>query len=211
MVPKEVNMKKESRLNLNMGVLGHTHTAMMGFLVAGFTMLGAGSVIDGVQNVKDANEFRAAGEFDREDKKDLAGTLAFDTFLLVVAFAVVWTATKSLGNIKRQNDEKGIEFARRYLEQMRKTNPELAKYDYVLLNDSALSNIAAGLMNFFPVSEAFDLGCDWEKRTETVIKALKKYAEKDPQFMSQLVKLVDNSAKTFSLKQYMATQGKNGR
>ena len=202
---------KESRLNLNMGVLGHSRTAMLGLVVVCSMMLGAGGVIDGVQNVKYAKEFRAAGEFDREDKKDLAETLALDALLLVVAFAFAWTATKSLGIIKRQNDEKGIEFARRYLEQMRKTNPELVKYDYILLNNEALSNIAAGLMNFFSVSDAFDLGCDWEKRTETVVEALKKHAEKDPQFMSQLVKLVDNSAKTFSLKQYMANQGKNSR
>lgn len=221
---------KEKTFKLDATLLSQTHNLLIGFMaVVSLIAMGAG-VAEGIDNVKTTKEINKAfygkGKLSKENKKDLAKDLSQDALIFIVAFAVVCVTINALRSSKRYNDEAAIRVARRYMLQMRKTNPELKKYDYILNNQMALHNIAAGIANILPMSKTLGMGTYWdivryhaddfETKTaelkhkndviQSVIDELKEVAEKDPQFMDKLKVLVDNSAKTFALDMYMTNQ-----
>lgn len=223
---KMKNKTKENTLSLDATMFGQTRNLMIGFFMATALITMGGTAIETVDDIKTAKEFNKGlygnSKLTKTDKRDLVN----NSVLFIAAFAIVCVTYNALRSSKRYNDAAAIRIARRYMLQMCKTNPELKKYDYILNNQMALHNIAAGIANILPMSETLDMGCYWEvlqRRLEntksktdelreeniaiqSVIKDLRGIADKDPKFIDKLKVLVDNSAKTFALDMYMTNQ-----
>ena len=227
---KIMDKNNEKTFKLDATLLTQTRNLLIAFMaVMGLTVAGAG-VAEGVNEVKTTKEankgFYKTDKLSKNDKKDLAKDLAKDAFICIVGIAVMGTAINALRASKRYNDQAAARVARRYLIELRKSKPELKKYDYILNNEMALHNIAAGIANILPMSTTIGMGSYWdivrhrlentENKTaelkqrnfgiEQVIKDLKDAADNDSQFMDKLVALVESSAKTFSLEKYMSNQ-----
>lgn len=224
-------MNKEKTLKLNTSLAGQTRNWLFGFGATMAAMLLFGSVVDGADKVKDTKEVNQLvygnSKLLPEDKKDLAKDLSKNAVLVVIAFATIYAMVNGLRASKRENDDAIIRIARRYMMQMRKTNPELKKYDYILNNDMALYNIAAGVANMVPTEYSFSMGSYSDitryrsenisgkniaglkaknKAMESIISDLKEYTDRDPRFMDKLTTLVESSAKTFAFEKYMSNQ-----
>ena len=222
---------KEKTFKLNSTLAGQTRALMtgMGTIMAATLMFA--SLAEGaarIQGAKEINKDLVGNEtLNHRDKKDLAKDLAFNAVLFVAAFAIIWVSVKTLRNEKRNNDRAAIRVARRYLVEMRKVNPLLKKYDYILNNEMALYNIAAGITNKLSIPQTMGLGSYWDlfqscsqntsqKKVyelkvlnniiNLIVDELREFSETAPHFMGDLTALVDNSAKTFALDKYMASQ-----
>lgn len=216
-------MKKEKKLKLNMIAGMQMRTLILAFFAFCSAMVAAGAVVEGADVIKTAREFNKDGKLAREDRHDITG----DAVFLVAAFAVL-TAIYGAGRAtKRQNDVAAIRVARRFMMDMRKQNPVFKRYDYILNNGMALHNIAAGIANRLSPAEMLAIGGEWDtlrmlseqvnpgsveelriknNAIQSVANILKEHAERDPHFMGALVRLVDDSAKTFALRKYMQQQ-----
>lgn len=223
---------KENTLKLNATLLGHTRGLIIAFLAfASASSIGA-VVVDSKDKVKMTNEFNAKYSEDSEltskTRKELAKDLTKNAIIALVAFAVVVMTVNALRFSKRRNDQAAIKIARRYMMQLRKENPVLKKYDYILNNEMALHNIAAGVVNMLPMGETIVLGTYWDllrykseyikennvgaklklqnNMIHSVINDIELILKDKPNFMDDMLVLVDNSAKTFALDKYMADQ-----
>ena len=215
-------MKKQNKFNLNTTLAFQSRNIMLAFAIFCTGMLAAGGVVESSNIIKSGKEING-GKLDKEAKKDAAKDIA----VTVVALAVLYVLAKTMGASKRQNDVAAARAVRRYLMQVRKQNPLLKKYDYILNNEMALHNIAAGLANKMTSNELLALGGiadslrihsedvkrgsvnDLKQKSEAindVVAIIKACAERDPHFMGDLIRLVDDSAKTVSVAEYIASQ-----
>lgn len=224
-------MKKEKKFALNSTLTFQSRNMLFGFVAFCAAFLATGGIVEGVDKVKTEKEFNAkffgTEKLSKQDKKILTKDVSKDAILTIVALAVVYVMFATLRASKRRNDAAAIRVMRRYIVDMQKTNPELKKYSAVLNNDMALHNIAAGVANKLSISELSTIGGSWDlyhfdiesveegaikdlrlknKYIKEITDMLKEHAQKDPQFLPYLVKLVESSAKTFSLENYMARQ-----
>ena len=215
-------MKKQNNFNLNTTLAFQSRNIILAFAIFCTGMLAAGGVVESSNIIKSGKEING-GKLDKEAKKDAAKDIA----VTVVALAVLYVLAKTMGASKRQNDVAAARAVRRYLMQVRKQNPLLKKYDYILNNEMALHNIAAGLANKMTSNELLALGGiadslrihsedvkrgsvnDLKQKSEAindVIGVINALAERDPHFMGDLIRLVDDSAKTVSVAEYIANQ-----
>ena len=146
-------MKKQNNFNLNTTLAFQSRNIILAFAIFCTGMLAAGGVVESSNIIKSGKEING-GKLDKEAKKDAAKDIA----VTVVALAVLYVLAKTMGASKRQNDVAAARAVRRYLMQVRKQNPLLRKYDYILNNEMALHNIAAGLANKMTSNELLALG-----------------------------------------------------
>ena len=215
-------MKKQNKFNLNTTLAFQSRNIMLVFLIFCTGMLAAGGVIESSNIIKSGKEING-GKLDKNSKKGVAK----DIVITIAALAVLYVLCKTMGASKRQNDVAAARAIRRYMMQVRKQNPLLKKYDYILNNEMALHNIAAGLANKMTSNELLALGGiadslrihsedvkrgsvkDLKQKNEAindVIGVINALAERDPHFMGDLIRLVDDSAQTVSVAEYMANQ-----
>lgn len=219
-------MKKANKFSLNSTVAFQTRNMLLGFVAFAATILAAGAVKEGVDEIKMGKETYGS-VMSKQDKKDVAKDVTKDALLLVASLAVVYVMCATLRRSKKYNDDAVVRVARRYITQVMKEKPELKKYAGVLRNEKALQNIAAGIANKLSLEELMAAGSTWDmyryddervdngsvgelklknKHLQSVVDMLNEHAQQNPQFMPYLAKLVEDSTKTFSLEQYMTQQ-----
>lgn len=224
-------MKKEKTFKLNAVLAGQTRNIMLAFLATLSTTIAATSGYRAVDNINTTKRtYRDATgnqELPKNAKKELARETTRYAVFAVVALALLVASCGAMRGTKRENDEAAVRIARRYVLQMRAKNPALKKYDYILNNEMAMHNIAAGLANKLSGNQLFEISDEWDwlrdisvrsnlgatgelrlknRSIERVISKLDAIAKKDETFVSYLEKLMEDSAKTFALTKYMMKQ-----